>query len=168
MGVGGERLHQWLFAHPGDPRDAEVAAEMFAPATTGAVVMGRRTFDVGEEPWGDDGTFRLPCFVVTHRPARMLVKGPTSFTFITEGIRAALERAQAAAGTRAVVVMGAATTQQVLRAGLLDELQINLVPVLLGSGTRLFEQFGDVPLELERTRLVESPTVTHLTYRILK
>lgn len=168
MGVGGERLHQWLFASPCDPRDTEVAADMFSPAITGAVIIGRRTFEVGEGPWGDDGTFHLPCFVVTHRPAKTLVKGPTSFTFVTDGIRGALERAQAVAGPRAVNVMGAAMTQQFLEAGLLDELQINLVPVLLGTGVRLFEQFGAAPLELERTRVVESSAMTHLTYRVVK
>jgi dihydrofolate reductase len=171
MGVGGERLHQWLFGG-GDPRDAEVAAGMFAPATTGAVIMGRRTFEVGEAPWGEDGTFHLPCFVVTHRPAETRVKGPTTFTFVTDGIEAALARAQAVAGERAVNLMGAETTRQFLRAGLLDEIQINLVPVLLGAGTRLFEHLGEhlgtAPIELERTRMVGSSTMTHLLYRIVK
>lgn len=102
---------------------------MFAPATTGAVIMGRRTFEVGEAPWGEDGTFHLPCFVVTHRPAETRVN---------------------------------------LRAGLLDEIQINLVPVLLGAGTRLFEHLGTAPIELERTRMVGSSTMTHLTYRLVK
>ena len=166
MGVGGERLHQWLFASGGDLVDAEVAAGMFSPRTTGAVIMGRRTFDVGEEPWGKDGAFHLPCFVVTHRPADRLVKGPTSFTFVTDGIQGALARARAAAGDRAVNVMGAETTRQFLREGLLDEINLNLVPVLLGSGTRLFESPGGAPRELQRTRVVESPTVTHLTYRV--
>lgn len=170
MGVGGERLHQWLFGDGGggDPRDAEVAAGMFAPATTGAVIMGRRTFEVGEAPWGEDGTFHLPCFVLTHRPAETRVKGPTTFTFVTDGIEAALARAQAVAGERAVNLMGAETTQQFLRAGLLDEIQINLVPVLLGAGTRLFEHLGTAPIELERTRMVGSSTMTHLTYRLVK
>ncbi|HEY9225882.1 MAG TPA: dihydrofolate reductase family protein [Gemmatimonadaceae bacterium] len=168
MGVGGERLHQWLFAQPADPRDAEVAGDMFSPSSTGAVIMGRRTFEVGVGLWGDDGTFHLPCFVVTHRPAKMVLKGPTSFTFVTDGIQGALERAQAVAGSRAVNVMGAAMTQQFLSAGLLDEFQINLIPVLLGTGTRLFEQLGVAPLELERTRLIDSAAVTHLTYRVVK
>jgi dihydrofolate reductase len=168
MGVGGERLHRWLFADPGDPRDAEVAAEMFSPATTGAVIMGRRTFEVGVGLWGDDGTFRLPCFVVTHRPAERLVKGTTSFTFVTDGLEAALQRARAVAGQRDVNVMGATAIQQFLIEGLLDELQINLIPVLLGSGTRLFERFSGTPLELDRTRVVETPSVTHLTYRVVK
>jgi dihydrofolate reductase len=130
--------------------------------------MGRRTFDLGEGPWGEDGTFHLPCFVITHRPADKLVRGPTSFTFVTDGIQTALARAQAMAGDRAVSVMGAETTRQFLRDGLLDEIQINLVPVLLGGGTRLFEHLGRAPMELERTRVVESSTVTHLTYRIVK
>ncbi len=168
MGVGGERLHQWLFANPGDPRDAQVAGEMFAPAHTGAVIMGRRTFDVGIGLWGDDGTFQLPCFVVTHQPADRLIKGQTSFTFVTTGVRDALAHAQAVAGSRAVNVMGAAMIQQVLHAGLLDEVQINLIPVLLGAGTRLFESFTTDKIELERTRIVESPSATHLTYRIVK
>lgn len=168
MGVGGERLHQWLFADRGDPSDAQVAAEMFAPATTGAVIMGRRTFEVGEAPWGEDGTFRLPCFVVTHRQAETLVKGPTSFIFVTDGIQAALARAQAVAGNRAVNLMGAQTAQQFLRAGLLDEIQINLVPVLLGAGTRLFDHLGAGHIELERTRMVGSSVMTHLTYRVVK
>ena len=78
MGEGGERLHAWMFGDAVNPRDAEIAAGMFSPATTGAVLMGRRTFTVGERPWGDDGTFRVPCFVITHRPALIVVKGPTS------------------------------------------------------------------------------------------
>ena len=89
MGAGGERLHEWMFA-PSDPADIETAAEMFATRTTGAVVIGRRTFDVGEQPWGEDGTFHVPCFVVTHRAAPTLVKGKTSFTFVTEGLEHAL------------------------------------------------------------------------------
>jgi dihydrofolate reductase len=168
MGVGGDQLHKWLFDTPGDPDDAQVAAEMFNPATTGAVIMGRRTFEVGKDPWGEDGTFRLPCFVVTNRPATKLVKGPTSFTFITDGIEAALALAQAAAGERAVNVMGAQTTRQFLSAALLDEIQLNLVPVLLGKGTRLFEHLADARIELERTRMVASSAMTHLTYRVVK
>jgi len=168
MGVDGERLHEWMFDPHGDPRDAEVAAEMYSTRTTGAVIMGRRTFDVGEDPWGEDGTFQLPCFVVTHRSAENVVKGSTSFTFVTDGIRGALARAQAIAGDRAVNVMGAETTRQFLHERLLDEIHLNLVPVLLGGGTRLFEPLGTARVELERTRIVESPAVTHITYRIRK
>jgi dihydrofolate reductase len=166
MGAGGERLHEWMFA-PSDPADIETAAEMFSTRTTGAVVIGRRTFDVGEQPWGDDGTFHVPCFVVTHRAAPTLVKGKTSFTFVTEGLEHALALAQAAAGDKAVNVMGAATTQQLLRLGLVDEIHLNVVPVLLQAGIRLFEHLGPDRIELERTRAVlPSSGVTHLAYRV--
>jgi len=166
MGVGGERLPEWMFA-PSDPTDIETAAEMFSTRTTGAVVIGRRTFDVGEQPWGEDGTFHVPCFVVTHRAAPTLVKGKTSFTFVTEGLEHALALAQTAAGDKAVNVMGAGTAQQLLRLGLIDEIHLNVVPVLLQTGTRLFEHLGSDRIELERTGAVlPSSGVTHLVYRI--
>ena len=166
MGEGGERLHEWMFGGAGDPADARVAAEMFSTETVGAVVMGRTTFTVGEAAWGVDGTFGVPCFVVTHRAAETLVKGPTTFTFVTDGIESALAQAEAAADGKDVNVMGADTVQQLLRAGRLDEIQINLVPVLLGDGTRLFDGLGTGHVELDRARVVESPRMTHLTYRV--
>ena len=120
-----------------------------------------------EKPWGKDGTFHLPCFVLTHRAAPTLVKGKTSFTFVTEGPERALALAQAAAGDKAVNVMGADTIQQLLRRGLIDEIHLNLVPVLLQAGTRLFEHLGPDRIELERTRaILPSSGVIHLTYRI--
>jgi dihydrofolate reductase len=167
MGIGGECLHQWLFANPPDPRDAEVAAAMFAPDTTGAVVLGRRTFDVGIGLWGDDGAFRLPCFVHTHRPAQTVVKGPTTFTFTTGDIGAVLREAQDAAGPKAINIMGAQTIQAVLDAGLLDEIHLTLVPVLLRRGTPLFRPSSDHALQLERTRLLATSTVTHLSYHVV-
>lgn len=168
MGEGGERLHEWMFAKPVDPGDARVAAEMFSTATVGAVVMGRTTFTCGEALWGEDGTYRMPCFVVTHRPAETLVRGPTRFTFVTEGIERALAQAKEAAAGKDVNVMGADTAQQLLRAGLLDAIQINLVPVLLGEGARLFEGLGTTRVELALTRVVASPRVTHLMHRVLR
>ena len=168
MGDGGERLHEWLSTGgEGDPRDAEVASEMFATETTGAVVMGRRTFDVGEGPWGDDGTFGLPCFVLTHTPAETLVKGATTFTFVTDGIDSALAQAKAAAGDKHINLMGANTAQQFLSAGQLDEIQINLIPTLLGDGVRLFDRLAPNQIELERTRVIESSGATHLRFRVL-
>ena len=165
MGVGGERLHEWMFGAT-DATDIATAAEMFSTRTTGAVVMGRRTFDVGEKPWGEGGTFHMPCFVLTHRDATTLVKGKTSFTFVTEGPERALTLAQAAAGDKAVNVMGANTIQQFLRRGLINEIHLNLLPVLLQAGTRLFEHLGPERVELERTRANPSPSgVTHLTYQ---
>ena len=168
LGEGGERLHDWMFGGAGDPRDEVVASEMFSTATTGAVVIGRRTFDVGIGEWGDDGAFGLPCFVVTHRPAEPLVKGPTTFTFVTDGIEPALERATAAARDKNVNVMGADLARQFLRAGLLDEILINLVPVLLGGGVRLFEDLGADPVDLERTSLIATPGVTHVRFRLVR
>ena len=172
MGEGGERLHAWMFGDAVDPRDAEIAAGMFSPATTGAVVMGRRTFMVGERPWGDDGTFRVPCFVITHRPALIVVKGPTTFTFVTEGIERGLDEARATAGDRNINVMGASLVQQYLRAGVIDELLITMVPIFLGCGARPFSQptFGEPSgiASLERTAVIETPAVTHLRFRVVK
>jgi dihydrofolate reductase len=130
--------------------------------------MGRRTFDVGEGPWGDDGTFGMPCFVLTHTPAETLVKGATTFTFVTDGIDSALVQAKAAAGDKHINLMGANTAQQFLSAGQLDEIQINLIPTLLGDGVRLFDHLATDQIELERTRVIESSGVTHLTFRVLK
>jgi dihydrofolate reductase len=167
LGEGGMRLHDWLFQSPEDSVDRQVAAEYFA--TTGAFVIGRLTFDLGEEPWGDDGTFGVPCFVVTHRPRPALVKGPTTFTFVTDGMESALVQAKAAAGEKDVCIMGgAAIDQQFIKAGFVDELRIHIAPVLLGAGTRLFDHIGTEPIKLEQTRLIESPLATHLRYRVVK
>lgn len=165
MGEGGERLHHWLFGSvAGD--DAGVIDR--SSRNRGAVVMGRTTFDVGEGPWGEDGAFQLPCFVVTHQARQRLTRGRTTFTFVTEGIESALAQARVAAGDKDVWLMGANADQQYLQAGLVDELRIHLIPVLLGAGVRLFEQIGAQRVELERTRVTPSPGVTHLTFRIIK
>ena len=165
MGVGGERLHAWLDGT--DPHDAEIAARMFSTATTGAVIMGRRTFTVGEGPWGEDGTFGLPCFVVTHRPNAPITKGATTFTFVTEGVEQALADARAAAGSGNINVMGADVVQQMLRAGLIDDLHLTLVPILLGGGVPLFDHFSPEHVELERVSVVDSSAVTHLHFRVI-
>ena len=165
MGIGGERLHAWLDGT--DPKDADIAARMFSTATTGAVIMGRRTFTVGEGPWGDDGTFGLPCFVVTHRPAAPIVKGATTFTFVTDGVDEALVQARAAAGAGNVNVMGAEIVQQMLRAGLVDELHLTVVPILLGAGVRLFDAGSSADVELERIGVIDSSAATHLQFRVV-
>ena len=177
MGEGGERLHEWLF-HDGSARgvaagdtsptgaDARVAQELFA--ATGAVVVGKRTYDVGVDLW-QDTPFPVPCVVLTHEARDQRVMKSATFTFVTDGVKSALQQARAAAGDRDVLVMGgAATAQQFVRAGLVDELQIQLVPVLLGSGIRLFDQLGTNHIELERTRVIESPHVTHLRFRVVR
>ena len=175
MGVGGERLHDWMFTREArqtempesnvDDVDGAVIQEVFA--TTGAVVLGRRTFDVGLQHWNDT-PYPVPSFVLTHRPHARLEMTSSTFTFVTDGIERALAQAKAAAGDKNVMLMGGDVAQQVLKAGLIDEIQINLVPVLLGEGLRLFEHFGNKCIELECTRVVESRVVTHLTYRVVK
>jgi dihydrofolate reductase len=127
-------------------------------------------FDAGEGPWGANPPFHVPVFVLTHNAKDMVAKeGGTTFTFVTDGIESALEQAQAAAGDKDVSVAGGASiVQQSIKAGLLDELQIHLVPLLLGEGRRLFDHLGTDHIELESTRVIESPGVTHLRFRVPK
>jgi dihydrofolate reductase len=165
LGEGGERLHEWIFGSA-TGRGREVLQEAFE--STGATVMGRRWFDIGEQPWGNDPPFHVPVFVVTHHPRETIKKGRTTFTFITDGIESTLEKAQVAAGEKNVDVGAANIAQQYLQAGLVDEIQIHLVPILLGEGVRLFENLGPEPIELERTRIIELPDVTHIQYRVVK
>ncbi|MER7803086.1 dihydrofolate reductase family protein [Streptomyces parvulus] len=178
-GDGAERIFDWIHTLAswrerqgmtgGDEnRDSELVREWFD--ATGAVVMGRTMYDLGEEFWGDNPPFRTPVFVLTHRPRPTLVKeGGTTFHFVTEGIHSALERARAAAGHRNVDIGGGAdTVRQYLAAGLVDELQLHVVPVLLGGGLRLFEGLGDAGRrDLEQVGAVETPLATHLKYRFV-
>jgi len=176
MGAGGERLHEWFpFYDPeqestaGVPAageaDARMVRELFA--ATGAVVLGKRTFDLGLEPWG--GTpFPVPCFVLTREARDDLVTATGTFTFVTDGIESAVHRARAAAGDKDVLVMGGPTiAQEALRAGLLDEIRLHMVPVLFGAGTRLFDDLGTKHIELEPTEVVASPAATHLRFRVV-
>jgi dihydrofolate reductase len=164
MGEGGERLHDWL--GEGDEVESKIAERLFT--STGAFVMGRRMFDVGEQPWGEDGTFGKPVFVVTHRERDQLVKGPTTFTFVTDGIDSALGQAREAAGEENVIVMGGPDiAQQYLEAGLVDELRLHVVPVLLGAGTRLFDDGGHGHIELRRTGVIETSRATHLDFSVV-
>jgi dihydrofolate reductase len=174
LGEGGEQLHEWMAgiadfryrydAAAGTNVDAQVRDELHR--RTGAILIGRTMFDVGEEPWGADPPFASRVFIVTHRPRPPETKeGGTSYTFVTEGIEAALEQAQAAAGDKDIVVIGGANlARQYLDAGLLDEVQIHLVPVLLGRGVRLFDGTGQVALA--PTRVIHSDVMTHLSYRV--
>jgi dihydrofolate reductase len=150
--------------------NSEIVAEHFAAA--GAYVMGRRMADGGEVPWGEEPPFRAPVFVVTNRPRETLTrKGGTSFTYVTDGIDHAVARARAAAGGKDVVVAGGGTLlRQVLKEGLLDELELHIVPVVLGTGMRLLDadlDLGDMEaVELTPTRVVHTPEVTHVRYRV--
>ena len=190
LGEGGERLHEWMLetrafkeSHGGSGGaggpDSDVVDEfMSAPS---AYIMGRRMFggegpwdnpDWGDEPWegwwGDEPPFHRPVFVLTSHERDPLVKGDTTFTFVTDGIESALEQARDAAGDGEITIGGGASTiQQYLSAGLVDEFQLHLAPVLLGGGRRLFEEGGG-PGSLELLRTVASPGVTHLKYRVVK
>ena len=168
MGEGGMTLHDWLFNEApegSDGIDARMAKEAFAAA--GATVMGKRTFEVGLPQW-DDTPYPVPSFVLTREPRAPLPQTSGSFTFVTDGIASAIAQAKAAAGAKDVVVMGANAAQQCLAAGLADELAIQVVPILLGDGTRLFEHIANPPIALEQQRAVQSPFVTHLRYRVVK
>src|SRR3712207_2375499 len=133
----------------------------------GAFVTGRRTFDI-TNGWGGIPPLGVPSFVVTHAVPQEWVYEGSPFTFVTEGVESAVEQAKAVAGEKDVAVGAASIAQQCLRAGLLDEVHVDLVPVLLGDGVRLFEHLGTTPIELESTRVIEAPDVTHLTFRVVK
>jgi dihydrofolate reductase len=185
IGEGGMRLHDWVFATASwrrqqgldggeDGPDSQVAHEVVQGV--GAYIMGRKMFSGGSGPWnrewkgwwGDEPPYHVPVFVLTHHPREPLTMlGGTTFNFITDGMASALEQAQAAAGDGVVSIAGGASTiRQYLAAGSLDELYLHIVPVLLGAGERLLEDVGD-PV-LEPVKVVASPAVTHIKYRISK
>jgi len=187
LGERGELLHEWAFGlktfreRHGETGgetgpDDDLMAETLS--RTGATVMGRRMFGGGEGPWGDEPwegwwgdepPFRMPVFVLTHHPREPLPKeGGTTFTFVSDGIDSAIDQARAAAGQKDVVLAGGADViQQALRAGLLDEVQVHVAPVLLGGGTRLFDRLDPEQLGLEKTRVIDSPAVTHFLLRVV-
>jgi dihydrofolate reductase len=167
LGDDDGRLHDWMFAARTDA-NAEVLDEVYA--RTGAILMGKRMFDVGVEPWGDPPPFERPVFVITHEARDpMPMRGGTTYNFVTDGIEAGLEQARAAAGKKDVGIWGGANImREYLKAGLLDEIQIHLIPILLGGGVRLFEQLGPQQIELEKTRVIDTPRATHLQYRVLR
>jgi dihydrofolate reductase len=167
LGDDDGRLHDWMFDAKTEA-NAEVLEEVYA--RTGAILMGKRMFDVGVEPWGDPPPFERPVFVLTHEARDpMPMQGGTTYNFVTEGIEAGLEQAKAAAGEKDIGIWGGANIMRgYLNAGLLDEIQIHLIPVLLGGGVRLFEGIGPQQIELEKTRVVDTPRATHLQYRVLR
>jgi dihydrofolate reductase len=162
LGENGEILHAWL--DEGD-REKILHEQLFGPA--GAVVTSRKVYDL-TDGWGEDGLYKMPVVVLTHRPHEVIVKGDTTFTFVTEGIEHAIALAARAAGAKKVHVMGGASVvQQVLNAGLADELVLHVAPVLFGAGTPLFEHIGG-PIRLERLEVTESRFATHVKFRVVK
>jgi dihydrofolate reductase len=187
LGQGGEQLHEWVLKtaawrkpHGKSGGETGPDGDTFEEsiANTGAVIMGRKMFSGGSGPWesdpkadgwwGDNPPFHVPVFVLTHHSRKTVQKdGGTSFIFATDGIESALKQAKKAAGNKDVSVAGGAhAIQQFIKAGLLDELQIHVVPVLLGGGTRLLENLGGA--NLEKIRVIDSPMVTHLKFKIKK
>jgi dihydrofolate reductase len=185
IGQGGMRLHEWAFATDtwraqqgqagGEHNaDAKVAEEVMQGI--GAFVMGRRMFGGDDGPWdeawtgwwGEDPPYHAPVFVLTHQPRESLsMQGGTTFTFVTDGIESALEQARAAAGDSDVAIAGGASAvRQYLAAGLLDELYLHIVPIVLGAGERLLEDVGDPTLE--PVKVIASPAVTHVKYRVVR
>jgi dihydrofolate reductase len=184
IGQGGMRLHEWVFktaswqarhgSGGGGERSADSDVVEAVGADAGAYVMGRNMFGPGRgewDPewsgwWGEEPPYHVPVFVLTHHPREPLVmRGGTTFTFVTEGIERALERARAAAGDKNVEIAGGARTiQQYIAAGLLDQLWLHIVPIVMGTGERLLQDVGD-PV-LEPVEVISSPAVTHLKYRI--
>jgi dihydrofolate reductase len=178
MGEGGERLLGWYAAGdteyrlPGtemvfkvSPQTAELLRE--TRTTTGALVTGRRTFDL-TNGWGGRHPLNVPVFVVSHSVPQEWVYEGSPFTFVTDGLQSALAQAKAIAGEKDVGVVGASLVQQCIRAGVLDEIHVDLVPVLLGDGVRLLDNLGTEPIELESSRVIEGARVTHLTFRVVK
>ena len=165
LGDGGERLHEWVFG--GDERDREVLAR--GVQGSGAIIAGRRTYDDSLPWWGADGPHPpTPVFVVTHEAPDAVPEGSV-YTFVTDGIESALEQAKAAAGDKNVAVMGGPDIgRQFIEAGLVDEIGVHLVPVLFGSGARMFEHLGSEHIQLETLGVIETSAATHLHYRIVK
>jgi len=175
LGDGGEQLHDWVTRlaswrarHGLEGGETGPDDELLAATwTEGASVMGRGMLDAGEGPWGDDPPFRVPVFVVTHRERPPLVKGETTFTFVTDGVESAVAQARAAAQGRDVAVAGGAdVARQCLAAGLLDEVTIHLVPIALGGGVRLFD--AELGACLEPAEAIAGDGVTHLRYRVAR
>jgi dihydrofolate reductase len=166
MGDGGEHIHDWLFGAK-TMADSAIIADMLDHL--GAVILGRRTYDVGEGPWGDDPPFPVPCFVLTHQSRAPVVKKGTAITFVDRGIEAALALAKHAAGDKNVLIMGGASVaRQYMKARLIDALHLHLAHRLLGAGDRLFEDVDAAALELHKVKAVESTAVTHVKFSVIR
>jgi dihydrofolate reductase len=185
LGEGGEQLHEWVVklaawreSHGREGGEVNASTPLMEESLSGvgAVIMGRNMFGGGPGPWGEDPwrgwwgeepSFRGPVFVLTHHEREPLILGETTFTFVTDGIESALEQAREAAGAGDVTIAGGAgVAQQYLSAGLVDQMQLNIAPLLLGGGTRLFDGGAGAGLDLEPILVVGTPDVTHVRYRV--
>ncbi len=177
LGDGGDRLFDWYFSGNVEipisdgnmvlkvsPQSAQFMEQ--ASGQVGAGVWGRRTFDIARA-WGGHPPMS-PCFIVTHTIPQEWVKEGSPFAFVTDGVESAIRQAKQAAGDKNVVVSTPSVLQQCLKAGLVDEIYLSVVPVLLGRGVRTFDNLGTKPIELERIHVVDAPGVTHLGFRVVK
>jgi len=187
LGVGGEGLHEWVVSTKswreavgmeGGEDNISSAVVDEEKANVGAEIMGRGKFGPatrgswGDEPWrgwwGDDPPFHKPVFVLTHHEREPLILTDTTFTFVTDGIDSALEQAREAAGDKDVFIGGGADViNQYLAAGVVDEIELHIAPILLGGGARLFEGVGP-KVKLEEIRAIDAPGVAHLKYRVVR
>jgi len=186
LGEGGEGLHEWVISlaawkekHGQEGGEVNASSEIVEEekSNVGAEIMGRGMFGPpeggpwGDDPWqgwwGEDPPFHMPVYVITHHEREPLTLTDTTFTFVTDGIESALAQAREAAGDQDVFISGGGETiNEYLAAGLVDEVEVHVVPIVLGGGSRLFDGVGD--LKLEQLRAVEAPGVAHLTYRVVK
>jgi dihydrofolate reductase len=177
LGDGGDRLFKWYssgdteFKVPSDDREFKLSSDSAerlqdASRTVGALVYGRRTFDIAGA-WGGKHPMDVSMVIVTHRVPQEWVKEGSPFTFVTDGVESAIEQAMKIAGDKMVAVGSASILQQCIKLGLLDEIHIDLIPILLGDGVRLFDHL-DKPIELESTSVIDAPGVTHLDFRVIK
>jgi dihydrofolate reductase len=165
LGDGGERLHDWGF-NSADPRNHEIVAGW---ATIGAIIVGRTTYDLSIPNWGADGptgAARTPTVIVSHSVPQDIPHGGV-YSFVN-GVEAALETAKKLAGDKDISTTGANVAQQFIKLGLIDEISIHLVPVLFGSGTRLFEGLGGEHIPLETVEVIETAEAIHLRFRVVK
>jgi dihydrofolate reductase len=178
LGENGMRLFAWYesgdteYAVPSggmtfkvSPQSAEMLNEAFS--SIGAIVTGRRTFDI-TNGWGGRHPLDVPIVVLTHSVPEGWDYEGSPFTFVTDGVESAVEQARELAGEKDVAVGAASLVQQCLQAGLLDEVHVDIVPVLLGGGVRMFDNLGPEHIELERTEIIEAPDVTHITFRVVR
>jgi dihydrofolate reductase len=187
LGEGGMQLHEWAFeleawrrphGQEGGETNASSVVVEEAQENVGAIVMGRNMFGGGpgewdaDDPWngwwGDDPPFHVPVYVVTHHAREPLaMRAGTTFHFVTDGVESAVAQAKEAAGDRDVAIAGGANViQQCLRAGLVDQMELNVVPVLLHDGERLLDKLDGAGIELEPTRVIEGPSATHMRYDV--
>lgn len=184
LGEGGMAMHEWVFGleawrkeHGLEGGEANASTPVVEErvANVGAGIMGRNMFGGGPGPWsdepwngwwGENPPYHHPVFVLTHYPREPLTLSDTTFTFVTDGVESALKQArEAAAGKDILVHGGGHAIQQLIAAGLLDELELHIAPVILGSGTRLLDNLGP-NVSLDQVRVIEAPGVTHLKYRV--